>query len=80
MKTPMQELIEELEQSINGSEFEPNRTSERVAVTQCINSAKKLLEKEKQVIIDAYKSGVDIPVEKMDSIAAEQYYNETFNQ
>jgi len=65
MKTPMQILLSELNHFPEGREaLKKTRWEE-------------LLEKEKQMIIDAYMEGSISLTSKME---AEQYYNETFKQ
>ena len=65
MKTPMQILLSELNQFPEGREaLKKTRWEE-------------LLEKEKQMIINAYMEGSISLTSKME---AEQYYNETFKQ
>jgi hypothetical protein len=80
MKTPMQELIEQLKQKIENQvqfrdEFEDGVVQ---GLEEALDLAEDMLEKEKEVIIDAFDKG------KWDSIAfkatlSENYYNETFN-
>lgn len=80
MKTAMQELIDDLR------EFRDEQTSPLVIsrMNKVLLKASSMLEKEKEIIIDAYKQGV--VDEYGDSIdlttitEAEEYYNETFNK
>ena len=65
IKTPMQILLSELNQFPEGREALKNTRWE------------ELLEKEKQMIINAYMEGSISLTSKME---AEQYYNETFKQ
>jgi len=68
MKTPMQELINELESfgiPILKDEYE---------------LIDKYMEKEKQMIIDAWNDGFSMLSDLKDNQSAEQYYNETFKQ
>ena len=69
MKTPMQELIDEMTYILTeGGERDICALREK---------ARKLLEKEKQVIMDAYMEGGDwesLPQPRFDN-----YYNKTFN-
>jgi len=65
MKTPMQELIEQLN-NVKPQDF--------CSIETIKGWAKELLEKEKEVIMDAYNSGQQIPPFEY----AEQYYNKTF--
>jgi len=73
MKTAIQELIGKLSdtqrQIIGNSEYANGYDG---ALSDCINIAELLLEKEKQQIIDAYKCSSWM------TQLAEQYYNETF--
>jgi uncharacterized protein YlzI (FlbEa/FlbD family) len=66
MKTAMQELIEFIESTNN---------TPHVNLT-IMDKAKKLLEKEKEQIINAWIATDN----KLQRLAAEQYYNETYNQ
>ena len=81
MKTPMQELID---QAIQRSRelSEEGRLLESLAVDYIIDLAKaqSMLEKEKEVIMDANIAGMEfIPVDpNKHQEDAEQYYNETF--
>lgn len=80
MKTAMQELIDDLRG------FRDKQTSPLVIsrMNKVLLKASSMLEKEKEIIIDAYKQGV--VDEYGDSIdlttitEAEEYYNETFNK
>ena len=65
MKTPIQELIEEMEKS-----------PLMFAPALYLISSKKMLEKEKEVIIDAVHHGIEIWGCDRDG---KDYYNETFN-
>ena len=81
MKTPMQKLID---QAIQRSRelSEEGRLLESLAVDYIIDLAKaqSMLEKEKEVIMDANIAGMEfIPVDpNKHQEDAEQYYNETF--
>ena len=68
MKTPMQELIETFEEM-------RSPIDSKVDVDFAISLVKSMLEKEKEVIKDAYNYGQQIPPFDY----AERYYNETFN-
>ncbi len=68
MKTPMQELIETFEEM-------RSPIDSKVDVEFAISLVKSMLEKEKEVIKDAYNYGQQIPPFDY----AERYYNETFN-
>jgi len=72
MKTPMQELIKQMS-------YNRDRAlgAEKDAYNICILYAENMLEKEKDVIMDAYMEGGDwesLPQPRFDN-----YYNETFN-
>ena len=68
MKTPMQELIYKWE-SEKGS-YIPNGP----IFQEFINDAQAMLEKEKEVIMDAYNNGQQIPPFEY----AEKYYNDKY--
>jgi hypothetical protein len=77
MKTPMQKLID---QAIQRSRelSEEGRLLESLAVDYIIDLAKaqSMLEKEKEVIMDAYwEGGQDIPIHPH---RAEEYFDKTF--
>ena len=74
MKTPIQELIEIIKKRQEDDEAMPFMYNDRI-----IELAESLLEKEKEVIMDAYMDD-RFPLDK-DWLkqCAEQYYNETFN-
>ena len=65
MKTPIQELIDEMTYMLTEGEL---------SIYALREQARKLLEKEKEVIMDAYNYGQQIPPFDY----AEKYYNETF--
>jgi hypothetical protein len=69
MKTAMQELIEFIESTNN---------TPHVNLT-IMDKAKKLLEKEKEQIMMAYKDG-RICIKPLGVMVEEQYYNETYNK
>ena len=70
MKTPMQELIETFEEM-------RSPIDSKVDVDFAISLVKSMLEKEKEVIMDAYMAGESDATHKMNSSL--NYYNETFN-
>ena len=74
MKTPMQEHLEWLK-----NEYELilklGGENQRLLIEDCIKHAESMLEKEKEVIMDAYNYGQQIPPFDY----AERYYDETFN-
>ena len=67
MKTPMQELIEQLN-NVKAQDF--------CSIETIKGWAESMLEKEKEVIMDAVKYGCSDWGSSKD---AENYYNETFN-
>ena len=72
MKTPMQELIETFEEM-------RSPIDSKVDVEFAISLVKSMLEKEKEVITDAWMDD-RFPLDKeWVKQCAEQYYNETFN-
>jgi hypothetical protein len=69
MKTPMQELIQTLKEMQES--LDPYGLHEAIEMAEC------MLEKEKEVIMDAYMEGGDweaLPQPRFDN-----YYNVTFN-
>ena len=71
MKTPIQELIEQM--------WEIAKYGDSYEVAPCIEAAESMLEKEKEVITDAWMDD-RFPLDKeWVKQCAEQYYNETFN-
>lgn len=70
MKTPMQELIDEMQKS-------PLMFASALTLVEKM----RMLEKEKEVIKNAYIEGCgdNILCESTDKKRAEEYYNETFN-
>ena len=95
MKTPMQELIDHLEKwmlddkhvqdnPMKYEEYMVQHANQMVSVKRdFVILCESLLEKEKEVIMDAYKQGVvDEYGDTLDSrtiTEAEVYYNKTFN-
>jgi hypothetical protein len=72
MKTPMQELIEIIKKRQEDDEAMPFMYNDKI-----IALAESMLEKEKEVIMDAYMEGGDwesLPQPRFDN-----YYNSTFN-
>jgi hypothetical protein len=90
MKTPMQELINQVEEWMledkevlenplvwsNYLLFQANTSIE--AKLEFIDMCKEMLEKEKEVIVNAYIGATPISRDFSEE-EAEQYYNETFN-
>jgi hypothetical protein len=74
MKTAMQELIE----IINDNLKNEYTSQEFARLTIFKASAERLLEKEKEQIIDAYYGNIDGVYGYRE--AGEQYYNQTYNQ
>ena len=68
MKTAMQELIEEMEYCYK---------DHNIFLKSTIEKAKKLLEKEKEQIIDAYNQGTLDGESSM--LEYPNYYNQTYN-
>ena len=91
MKTALQELKEDLQESINGLPdtlkgindlFVIKTVTDAVLIAyNCVLKRidSELLEKAKQQIIDAYNDGGEKGFNKFGE-NAEQYYNETYNQ
>lgn len=82
MKTPLQELIEKLKESLIGSEFEANRTAESVYINKAIDLATELLTKERLAYIDTFDEGWHASIDNVleydeNSI---KWFNKTFNQ
>jgi len=72
MKTPMQELIDIIKQRINDDDSIPYMYNERI-----LELAESLLEKEKEVIMNAYDIGWSDGNKDQD--LNDLYYFETFN-
>ena len=83
MKTPMQELIEQLKEERDGFLKLPPHSNiqERTEYCfgSCIEIAERMLEKEKDVIIEAFHEGMRCQGWDPNRGIAEEYYNETFN-
>ena len=74
MKTAMQEFLDYMKEYniiLVKEGIEPN-----LLIKMLQHKAEKLLEQEKEQIIDAYNNGQQIPPFEY----AEQYYNQTYNQ
>ena len=72
MKTPMEELIEIIKKRQEDDEAMPFMYNDKI-----IALAESMLDKEKEVIMDAYMEGGDweaLPQPRFDN-----YYNQTFN-
>ena len=92
MKTPMQELIDRLNDIIIDAQYVLEHQSEyhlndvtdakkQVMFTEVAKfEAQDLLEEEKQLIETAFDYGVNVGLRGGLSIDAEQYFNETFEQ
>ena len=74
MITPMQELIEWMYTIIS---VLPDGSGVKNQMIIAKEKAESMLEKEKEVIMDAYMAGESDATHKIDS--ALNYYNETFN-
>ena len=76
MKTPMQEMFDQLKASKN------DEYGLAFAIDMLLENEQAMLEKEKDVIMDAYIEGCgdNILCESTDKKRAEEYYNETFKQ
>ena len=70
MKTALQELFE----------YWDTQNNPLVILNWIASNEKRLLEKEKEQIINANRSGIDMLVNKEKFITGEDYYNETYNQ
>jgi hypothetical protein len=77
MKTPMQELMDEFAKKADSLPDTLDANAAYLVFQECYDMAKSMLEKEKEVIMDAYTAGESDATHKMDS--ALNYYNETFN-
>ena len=74
MKTPMQELIEQLKKERDLHGYERGLHYETA-----IEFAEAMLEKEEEVIMDAYDTGLfDGSMDDVDDRLYKYYYNETF--
>lgn len=81
MNTPMQELIQRLKQE-QELILKLGGENERMLIDDCIELAEAMLEKEKEVIMDAHKDGAfHTDWDENTSVIenAQDYYNETFN-
>jgi hypothetical protein len=74
--TPLAQLIE-----LNNQKVKEGWAASAIR-NMLIKKAEKLLEEEKQIIMDAYKEGCqdNILNERTDKIRAEQYFNQNFKQ
>ena len=73
MKTPMQEMFDQLKASKNddyGLAF---------SIEMLLENEQAMLKKEKEVIVNAVKQGWDYNEEGLVQWMGETYYNETFN-
>jgi hypothetical protein len=71
MKTPMQELIEQM--------WEIAKYGDSYEVAPCIEAAESMLEKEKEVMCGIYDDALARVDRNYIGGEGEQYYNETFN-
>jgi len=83
-KTPIKELIKSLEGNKNAFPDTDDFKGIRSAFSNAIALAKEQLEKEKQMVIDAYKNGwedgVNNPESNRMGQEAESYFEITFKQ
>jgi hypothetical protein len=79
MKTAMQELIEKLEEKIKefNTKWDGNPLA-RTGFILSINEAKKLLEKEKEQIMNAFSRGLGTELSDWEN--SQQYYDRIYNQ
>jgi len=78
--TPIQELIKQLKKERHSYMMQEHHPLELAIIEDCFDSAiwkaKDLLEKEKQVIVEAHDAACMLPDDLI--IGGEQYYNETY--
>lgn len=80
MKTPMQELMDEFAKKADSLPDTLDANVAYLVFQECYDMAKSMLEKEKEVIMDAYDSGLfDGSMDDVDDRLHKNYYNETFN-
>ena len=87
MKTPMQDLIEnlteQLDKIVKEHQTEVNEDTYwrgvKIGLETAISLAESLLNKEKEQIIDAHFEGQNDETDGCSLDISEQYYNETFN-
>jgi hypothetical protein len=79
MKTAVEQLIEEMK-SYSYKVSKEGNLDMVAAFDYAIGIAKKYPIKEKEQIINANRSGVDMVVNKEKFITGEDYYNQTYNQ
>jgi len=73
MKTPMQQMLELLEELLDSKPTRADQTRFETAIAK----AKELIEEEENMIMDAYwEGGQWVPTHYS---SCEKYYNETFN-
>ena len=78
MKTPMQELIEWTDKLISVLPEDAIGTRNQLIIVR--EKAESMLEKEEEVIMDAYDTGLfDGSMDDVDDRLYKYYYNETFN-
>ena len=78
MKTPMQQHMEWLEKKYI-SHLLDEETGLALEVWYCLKNAEEMLEKEKEVIMDAFHEGMRCQGWDPNRGIAEEYYNATFN-
>jgi hypothetical protein len=74
MKTPMQQMLELLEELLDSKPTRADRTRFETAIAK----AKELIQEEKETIITAFDLGLDDIDYRFDPKRAERYYYETF--
>ena len=82
MKTPMQDIVDELKSELHISYNLPEEREYNSGLRAALVMAEGMLEKEKEVIMDAHKDGAfhtdwDEDTDVVEN--AQDYYNETFN-
>jgi uncharacterized GH25 family protein len=73
MKTPMQEMFDQLKAS------KKDEYGLAFAIDMLLENEEAMLKKEKEVIVNAVKQGWDYNEEGLVQWMGEKYYNETFN-
>jgi hypothetical protein len=83
MKTAIQELIEQLKEERDGFLKLPPHSNIQERTENCFGScieiAQRMLQKEREQIIDAHFEGQNDETDGCSLDISEQYYNETFN-
>jgi hypothetical protein len=79
MKTPIQELMDEFAKKADSLPDTLDANAAYLVFQECYDMAKSMLEKEKEVIKDAFHADRPSLSCYEDGRAFEEYYNETFN-